>query len=354
MAAMSPRGPQRGVRVGLLVALSSTAAPLVLEAEAESELSRDTKARHRRAAPPRSSWDDDDGDRSGRSSWSSRRSRRTRPDRGAEPASASDAATNASVGSRLALRGGAGEISLGVLLSFDRLQGTAGGRVVHQDGLGWGLTSDGAGYHRHEDSWTYVGLGYHATFTYAHLLEGYRPAGADFTSDFRYQTLEFDFGPRVMHRVPRVGLDVTWGVGMGGQLLHAFETFSDGAELDELLAAGFRIRPHLSVSTMSRSVFVDLGLNASFGAVSDYIDQYDSLIEGIEPIMATPYLRVGSLWPMKGGGLIGLNYGLEMIGGEFISTSLSHQVVFLVRGVAFWEPDTPDRGEMAERAPVPE
>ena len=314
-----------GWSVGVLALMIADAA------RAESELGRDPKSR-----PSRHSRASESSSTSG-SSWSS-------PKRGSgSKQRTGDASRGAAVASTRGLRfwpgPGASEFHFGALVAFDRLQGTSGPRVTRQDGLGVGLTVEAATYYQSNNPLFYVGLGLHATLTYAHLLEDYRPEGADFTSDFRYLTVEADFGPRFMARLPRLGLDFTWGLGLGAQTLEAYESFSNGHEHDELLALGFRIRPYASLATMSRSVFIDVGLNASFGAVTRYQTEYEQVIDGLEAVMATPYLRIGSLWPVGKQTAIGVNYGLEMIGDEFLSTSLSHHLVFLFRACTFWADD---------------
>ncbi len=88
-----------------------------------------------------------------------------------------------------------GQANLVAGLHFDRLSGTTGGQVVHQDGLGFGLALDLAVFGAGAPRFDRTGLALNVTFGRANLLEGYRPAGADYTSDLALSTLEIDFGP---------------------------------------------------------------------------------------------------------------------------------------------------------------
>ncbi len=117
--------------------------------------------------------------------------------------------------------------------------------------------------------------------------------------------------------------------------MRANEEFSDGLELNETLAFGARLRPYVSLSPVvepnASRPFFDVGVAFFAGSITEYEEDYDSLVAGLEQVMVTPYARLGYLLALGHGVSLGTNYEVEVIGDRFISGSLSHRVQFLLR-----------------------
>lgn len=278
---------------------------------AAAELGADTRDRYERASFPEERDDDEDSSH-------------------VEVDDSSSASSSYEGGPGLPVRG---SFTLSALVAFDRLRGTAGGRIVHQDGLGWGasleaIMSEAPGEQPHR-----LGFGIFVAYGGASLLDGYRPPGARFTSDLSLHFVEADFGPRWTSLVG--GFELHYGVSLGMSFIAASERFSDGKVLDELLVAGARLRPHAGIVSPGGGVlgrsFIDLGLVSFLGYVTPHLDEYDSLIAGLGAAMLTPYVRAGHLIGLSDDVMVGLNYQFEFIGGFVEPVSLAHKIVLTLR-----------------------
>lgn len=225
------------------------------------------------------------------------------------------------------------EATLATALHFERMASTAGGTIQHQDGLGFGFALDIVVFDGQARLDGRTGLAVQVSYGHAWLLLGHRPQGAAYTTSLSLGMIEVDVGPRWVHR--GLGLELTWGLGLGATVIGAHEQFSDGLELDEILASGARMRPYLAIAPTvgvnESRPFAELGVALFAGSVTKHLDEYDSLVAGLSPTMATPYLRLGYLFAIVPGAWLGTNYETEIVGTRIVDSSWSHRVQLVLR-----------------------
>jgi hypothetical protein len=225
----------------------------------------------------------------------------------------------------------AADLQLGGGVLFDRMAGLNGARVVHQDALGFGVDVAVAFFGRDstraERSGWFVAAGYGR----APLLSQFTPRGASYSSTLVLHSIEVDAGPVWVRDV--YGAEVRTAIGFGLALLRSHEEFSDDRTLDENLALGVRVRPHVSLAPANGASrpFVELGLGVFLGHVTDHVDEYDSLIDGLFPVMVTPYARAGYLVRTLPGLWLGGTYELGVVGTVWANPSLTHRGQLVVR-----------------------
>lgn len=279
------------------------------------ELDRDTESRHDRASSSSSSsYDDDDDD-----------------DDTFDFDDGDDYGTYAYGSGGTGGDPSTGDLRFSAGLLFDRMAGINGGRVVHQDAVGFGLDFTMVIHDDGSTKSSRSGWFIHARYGFAPLLDDFTPRGADYSSTLILHALEADAGPYWVRESG--GLQVRGGLGVGFALLRAHEEFTDGLSLDENLTLGLRLRPHVTFTPVldKSRPFLDLGLGIFMGHVTNHVEEYDSLIDGLFPVMVTPYTRVGWLFELQRGLWFGGSYELGFVGTVWASPSITHRGQVLIR-----------------------
>lgn len=300
-------------------------APLeVAEAAKGSEIDRDTDSRHERASSSSSSSGGGGGGGSGDD--------RTLSGPDCEPSEAGAWAYSSSGGSdtNLADFNYAAQLSGSAFMAWSRLSGTEGGRVLRQDGLGGGAELGLEFFSTEKSPRDRLHFQSRLSVASARILDAFRPAGADYTSTLQLTTVEFDIGPRWVRGVGPV--DFTLGFGLGVTGLFVNERFSDDTYLDDTLAIGARLRPFFGLASAADPeadrIFVEAGLAGFAGSLTEHIEDYDSLVDGLRPFMLQPYLRAGYLWAFAASARGGFTYELSVIAGRRTPAVTSHKLSF--------------------------
>lgn len=209
-----------------------------------------------------------------------------------------------------------GELYTSAFVSPGGLGVVGGATILTQQGWAGGFVLGGALFDDRRDVSRRFGLAFEMRVVGARLLDDHQPLGADYRSDLDLFAIELDAGPQWRQRIGALGL--TYGIGVGLTTLRAHERFSDGLALDDSLATGLRLRPYLRFDSPSGEgwgrLLGQIGVAGFFGRTTEYASDYDSLVDGLSPMMLAPYLRAGYLYELAPGLAIGTTYEVELGG----------------------------------------
>lgn len=162
------------------------------------------------------------------------------------------------------------------------------------------------------------GLTWHLDVGYARWLDDERPEGAAYSSTLDLLRINAGFAYRYTWLTERAEISIALGPTF--MLLRALESFSDGASLNETLFSGIAIGPSmrvdLGVGLGGGHFFLEGGVNVATGRVTPYLDQYDSLLAGLDSLLVVPHARIGHLWELAPGAELGLAYDAQAITGD--------------------------------------
>jgi hypothetical protein len=229
-----------------------------------------------------------------------------------------------------------GEFWVETFFTPGRLGGLGGATLREQQGWGGDL-GFGATIFDDEAGKGGFGLTLLLDIGFARVLDDqpiYDPeADTPYSSNLDLLAVEAELGPTFWRRFEHV--EVVLGFGLGVGAIRAYEEFSDGLALDELLALGLRLRPYARIETRRRAAWgvlsAEVGAAVFAGRVTEHVADYDSLVSGLAELNLTPRARIGYLFKVSPSTGVGATWEGELFGLLQRRRAFAQRVLFTLR-----------------------